>query len=91
MWFLSCVLLVVVGFGSSFLCDIMLEIFLFSFIFHYDLYVCVCMVFLCSILYCAIGRFSSYFASSCSPDLNTGEGGVPVATGRVDLLIYLPS
>jgi hypothetical protein len=65
LWMLFCVMAIVVGVRSSFLCVILCEYFLFSAV--YSTPICGCLIFLCSLLHCVIGGFSSYFARTSSP------------------------
>jgi hypothetical protein len=67
MWFLFCILLVIVGFGPSFFCVILCWYFVFFVL--CSTVICGNVMFLCSLLYCVIGRCSCYFACSCRYNL----------------------
>jgi hypothetical protein len=65
MWFLFSLLLVIMGFGSSFLGVILCWCLFFSVV--CSSIICWYVMFLCSLLYCVIGHFSPYFARFCRP------------------------
>jgi hypothetical protein len=78
------VLLVFVGFGSFFLCVILCWCFFFPA--KCSTMICEYVIFLCPLLYCAIDRFSCYYACSCRPDLFI-QSVMPVGSGHVKVKI----